>query len=81
VGTSNQGSWLIAFDASATMLPQLGPAVSGRVSPRNDNPLSASNAVAANNEVWTIMGPATRGMTWRRRMAGVPSPDSHAART
>ena len=25
VGTSNHGSWLIALEASPTMLPQLGP--------------------------------------------------------
>src|SRR5215475_15757558 len=57
VGTSIHGSWLIALDASATILPQLGPLVSGRVRPRNDSPLSASSAVAQNSDVCTIIGP------------------------
>jgi hypothetical protein len=81
VGTSSHGSWLMALEASPTMLPQLGPWLSGRVRPRNERPLSASSAIAQNNDVCTMIGPEMRGSTWRRRIAGVLSPDSRAAFT
>ena len=79
VGTSSHGSWLITSEASPTMLPQLGPCVSGVLRPRNDNALCTSTAAAANKESWTMIGPASRGSTCRHIMRALVSPDSRAA--
>ena len=81
VGTASHRSRLVTAEAWATMLPQLGPWVSGVESPRKESAPCTSTAVAAKRNTCTKIGPASRGRMCRHMIRGAVSPESRAART